>query len=88
MDFATQSSDLSISLLHQGIESFTLLSQNLNFVITFRSGLLGGAFSLQKSSLDFFILGTHQFELILKLVHLASGKPEILLCFSDLITKS
>ena len=66
LDFSSESSDLVVSLLHENVESFNLLTHYLVSVVALSLQLLPSAFSLSKLFLVLIQLSANCFELSLQ----------------------
>jgi hypothetical protein len=85
LHLTTKGSDLRVSLLDQSVESFALLRQNLNFVLSLRIEPFECSLVLYDSLLAFIELATDDLELPLQLAEGSSRKSEVLLSSPHLV---
>lgn len=79
LDLATQSPDLGVSLFHQSIQSFALLSKDSDLVLGLAVHTLGCCLVVIHSSLQLVILTAYNLELVLELAQSTSRETKILL---------
>ena len=87
LHLSAKSPDLSISLFDQSVESFALLSQNVDLVLRLSRNFFQVAFEFSDSSLHFLVLSLHVFELSSQAADLSGRKSEVFLSVSDFIAE-
>ena len=85
LNLPSKGSDFIVLFLNDAVEPFALLSQDLNLILTVEVKFFSHVFVLGNSFPEFFVLIADNFELVLKLAHLACRKTKILLNLFDFI---
>ena len=64
------------------------MSEHIHFVVSVVSEALDIVFCFEKSSLDFFVFGADEFELVLELRKRSCRKPKVLLSIPYLLVEA